>query len=776
MRNPVARALAALTLLALLVLPGQVGAQRPGVAPMAWNPPTFALPGDWPMYGHDVSRTNYNPDETTISAVNVAQLTQSWQVNIQTNGTPPSGAPSVADGVVYVGSSITSTAQIPNFFALSAVTGATIWSKDIGYRRSCFNVGIGSTPAISGTVVVVGADNASSDPSYYGLDTSNLGAQLWVNPMGVGISGFPWASPLNYNGRTYVGMASRCDNPSVRGEVRALNLTTGVQQANQYIVNSNQVGGGIWNSPALSPDGSTLAVGTGEDFSGCTAGNPCPYVRAMVTLDPTTLAILQAHQEPSPNQDADYGTTPVIFHDNQNRVLVGANHKNGTFYAYVLNNVNAGALWTRATGTSVGMMPAYDPNVGSGGTLFIYGSGGQLYAVDPATGTNRWTPVTASGAHGNMALANGLIFINRGASGLEIRSETDGTLIRTLPPQNAGATNSGVAVSNGFVYWLSGSYINAWSLPVQGTPTVTASPGTPSSTPTRTNTPSITPTSGVISATPTRTPTPLLTNTPGVGTSTPPPTITPGGPTSTPPPTVTPGGPTSTATVAVTPTSCPVQFVDVPASNTFYTYVRCLACRGIVGGYPCGGPGEPCPGPYYRPNANVTRGQTAKIVSESAGFADVIPSTQQTFEDVPPGSTFALWVERLSVRGIIGGYPCGGPFEPCVAPTNRPYFRPNNNVTRGQLSKITSGAAGWTETPTGQTFEDVAPGSTFYVTIERMAARGIISGYPCGNPGEPCIAPGNRPYFRPNNNATRGQMAKIAAAAFFPNCQTPTRR
>jgi hypothetical protein len=139
---------------------------------------------------------------------------------------------------------------------------------------------------------------------------------------------------------------------------------------------------------------------------------------------------------------------------------------------------------------------------------------------------------------------------------------------------------------------------------------------------------------------------------------------------------------------------------------------------------------------------------------------------------VPPGSPFWLWVERLAGRGVIGGYPCGGPFEPCVSPTNRPYFRPGNDVTRGQLAKITSGAAGWTETPTGQTFEDVPPGSTFYVYIERMASRAIIGGYPCGGPFEPCIGPANRAYFRPNNPATRGQMSKIAAATFFPGCAT----
>jgi glucose/arabinose dehydrogenase len=257
------------------------------------------------------------------------------------------------------------------------------------------------------------------------------------------------------------------------------------------------------------------------------------------------------------------------------------------------------------------------------------------------------------------------------------------------------------------------------------------------------------------------------TATPGVPT----PSATPGVPTetptpATPSPTITPGG----------PTPCSITFNDVPVGSTFYPWIRCLACRGIVGGYPCGGPGEPCPGAYYRPNNDVTRGQVSKIVSESAAFSDPVPSTQQTFEDVPPSGTFWLWVERLSTRGIISGYPCGGPFEPCIGPDNRPYFRPNNNVTRGQLSKITSGAAGWTETPTGQTFEDVPPSQTFYLTIERMAARGIIQGYPCGGPFEPCVGPGNHAYFRPNNPATRGQMAKIAAEAFYPNCQTPAER
>jgi hypothetical protein len=79
-------------------------------------------------------------------------------------------------------------------------------------------------------------------------------------------------------------------------------------------------------------------------------------------------------------------------------------------------------------------------------------------------------------------------------------------------------------------------------------------------------------------------------------------------------------------------------------------------------------------------------------------------------------------------------------------------FRPANNVTRGQLSKIVSNAAGFNEPVAGQSFSDVPPGHTFYEFVERMATRGIISGYADGT-------------FRPENNATRGQISKVVANA-----------
>ena len=244
--------------------------------------------------------------------------------------------------------------------------------------------------------------------------------------------------------------------------------------------------------------------------------------------------------------------------------------------------------------------------------------------------------------------------------------------------------------------------------------------------------------------------------------------------------------PSSTSTVAAsatanaTATACAIKFADVPPTgegSTFYGFVRCLACRHIVSGYPCGAPGEPCnddDDPYYRPGANVTRGQLSKIIANSAGLNDDIPEGQQQFADVEPGDPFYPFVERLAQTGAIAGYPCGGPgvTEPCDD-EGRPYFRPNNPATRGQISKIVAIAANFDEEipEDQQTFTDVDQDSPFWVYIERLAGRGIISGY-----GEADKCPTGTPCFRYNDLTTRGQMAKIAANAFFPDCDTPARR
>jgi hypothetical protein len=226
------------------------------------------------------------------------------------------------------------------------------------------------------------------------------------------------------------------------------------------------------------------------------------------------------------------------------------------------------------------------------------------------------------------------------------------------------------------------------------------------------------------------------------------------------------------------------MFTDVCPGDFFYTSTAALVEAGVISGY---NTVPPCIGPEhiscFRPEAKITRAQAAKVIVLGAQ----VPANLQGaphFTDVPPTHAFYEYIEYAYNAGVLTGYACGGPFEPCDS-ENRAYFRPGYQVTRGQLSKMVSQAFGYTEPVSGQTFQDVTPNNAFYEFIERIAARGIIGGYACGSSvTEPCVPPANRPYFRPNNDVTRGQTVKIidgarqqvppTATATMVSTETPT--
>lgn len=109
---------------------------------------------------------------------------------------------------------------------------------------------------------------------------------------------------------------------------------------------------------------------------------------------------------------------------------------------------------------------------------------------------------------------------------------------------------------------------------------------------------------------------------------------------------------------------------------------------------------------------------------------------QATFSDVGHGDWFYAAVETAFQRGIIAGYTDGT-------------FRPYNNVTRGQLSKLIALARAWPLlNPDIAHFSDAQRGSAFYPFIETAYAHAVLSGYGDGT-------------FRPQLEATRGQLSKM---------------
>jgi hypothetical protein len=212
-------------------------------------------------------------------------------------------------------------------------------------------------------------------------------------------------------------------------------------------------------------------------------------------------------------------------------------------------------------------------------------------------------------------------------------------------------------------------------------------------------------------------------------------------PTDTSTPTVTPartGTPLPAITSIPTATACSAILSDVSPSDYFYQPVSYLYCHGVISGYADG---------TFRPYNLTTRGQLAKIVVLTEDWPLHTPTTP-TFRDVLADNPFYLPIETAYNRQVISGYSCGAG---CLE------YRPGNNVTRGQLTKIIVLAQGWAITPPGTpTFRDVGQSDPFYGFVETAYAHNVISGYACG---AGCLE------FRPGNNATRGQISKIVFIA-----------
>ncbi len=109
-----------------------------------------------------------------------------------------------------------------------------------------------------------------------------------------------------------------------------------------------------------------------------------------------------------------------------------------------------------------------------------------------------------------------------------------------------------------------------------------------------------------------------------------------------------------------------------------------------------------------------------------ANFALINPTTP-TFSDVPIGSTFYADIETLAARTILSGATCSGGSGLC--------FRPNDNVRRGELSKVVRRAmeASGTPIPGSTPTATTAPGQPTSTPIPQPTSTPIPQ--PTNTPG-----------------------------------------
>jgi hypothetical protein len=173
-------------------------------------------------------------------------------------------------------------------------------------------------------------------------------------------------------------------------------------------------------------------------------------------------------------------------------------------------------------------------------------------------------------------------------------------------------------------------------------------------------------------------------------------------------------------------------FSDLEEGNWADDPVQYLADQGVIGGYTDG---------TFHPNDNVTRAQFAKMLVGAQGWEIVTPQTP-TFSDVPADYWAYGYIETAASHGVIGGYTDGT-------------FRPSADLTRAQIAKMLFIARGWSlDSPTMTEFADVSQGDWFYSYAQAASSAEVMSGY-------------DDHTFRPNNAATRAQVAKILALGLF---------
>ncbi|KUK65934.1 MAG: S-layer domain protein [Desulfotomaculum sp. 46_80] len=110
------------------------------------------------------------------------------------------------------------------------------------------------------------------------------------------------------------------------------------------------------------------------------------------------------------------------------------------------------------------------------------------------------------------------------------------------------------------------------------------------------------------------------------------------------------------------------------------------------------------------------------------------------YTDVPESYWASGVIKELCEKGILNGYPDGT-------------FRPRNDITRAEFTKIIAVALGLAEeNPATPTFKDVSPNDWYYGVIEAAAKANLVKGYGKG-------------LFKPNAKITREEIAAILIRA-----------
>ncbi len=419
--------------------------------------PLAAVPDDWPTYMRGVMRPGFDAAETNITATTASHLKLHW---IDQGTSRVFSQPVVAHGLIYWGSG-------DGYEHATNLSGHPVWAVNLGWSSSVCpgngddKNGVLDTATVASVmikgkqrqVLFVGGGNAR----FYALDALT-GATIWSTSLGTPPDAFLWSSPALYHGHIYEGVASLSGCPQVQGSFVQMDASTGKILHDFDTVPDGCLGGSVWGSPTLDVAHNAVYFGTGNSAQCATAE---PYAVALVKLRLSDLALLDAWQVPRNEQipDSDFGATPTLFEATIGEVkhqMIGLPNKNGVYYAFDRTAIGRGPVWK----LRLGGIYSIASSAWDGSHLYVGGRDttyqgisceGTLSALDPATGAFLWRHCLGDGpALGAITAIPGVVIVAEESYFLAIATADGRTLFRYA---NRQASFVGPAsVSHGVLY------------------------------------------------------------------------------------------------------------------------------------------------------------------------------------------------------------------------------------------------------------------------------------------------------------------------------------
>ncbi|MFC3886466.1 S-layer homology domain-containing protein [Bacillus songklensis] len=164
------------------------------------------------------------------------------------------------------------------------------------------------------------------------------------------------------------------------------------------------------------------------------------------------------------------------------------------------------------------------------------------------------------------------------------------------------------------------------------------------------------------------------------------------------------------------------QFRDIGSSYWAYDEIKNLAQDHIALGYE---------GSYFKPHEEITRADVAALLAKSLKLN--MNNRTQNYKDVPSGHWAVGAINALRSAGVMQGDQNGN-------------FRPNEVLTRAQLSAVLVRAFELNSSSAATDFKDVSSDHWAHDYIEKLSASGITTGYADQT-------------FKPEDDVNRSQFA-----------------